>query len=409
MAYSLSAAGEMAGIRTQALEGAPASATLGLVTSIEALRNMEAQWRDLEASTQSHTGVFQSFDWIMAWSETYIGRQDQNSLHILAGYDDGELIFLWPLMRGKRFGLSFLTWVTDPFGQYGDILCRKGHCPKQWIKGSVSFLKRLNDIDLLHLRHVRADSHIQPQAAEFLCNARVPEQAPFLDLTQYADEDAYDARYTSAQRKRRKKIRKGLEQLGAVTFTRLPAGTLADAAMKQAIDEKNLWLAKRGRINRVMGCPGHLAFLKNLSRRLRGSVEVVVTEMKTGDRPVSWEVGFRHKGMHHGYITSHVTTLTDYSPGRLHMDLSQRTALNDGMTAFDLMVPNDSHKESWSSGKTDTNDYYLPLSVVGAAYGHGYIRTLRPLLRSVYYKLENAGLGKHNIFARIGTNASRET
>jgi CelD/BcsL family acetyltransferase involved in cellulose biosynthesis len=111
---------------------------------------------------------------------------------------------------------------------------------------------------------------------------------------------------------------------------------------------------------------------------------------------VSWEVGFRHRDTHYGYITSHLNALTDLSPGRLHMDQSQRTCINDGMAVFDLMVPNDAHKESWSSGTVDTNDYYLPLSVLGAGMGHGYIRTLRPFLRHIYYRMEKSNLRKVN-------------
>jgi CelD/BcsL family acetyltransferase involved in cellulose biosynthesis len=407
----LAADTSMLGVKTQALAGAPASATLSVVTSLSALRDLEAKWRALEGEAQGHTSVFQSFDWVMAWAETYVWQKQQASLHILAGYDNDELVFLWPLMRTNRLGFAVLTWLSDPFGQYGDVICRKGHCSKQWIEGSVTFLKRLKDVDILRLRHVRADSHVATQATRLFSNARLPEKAPYLDLTAYPDEAAYDARYSSVQRRRRKKIRKSLEDKGPLAFKRLPAGSDADAAMQQAIAEKNQWLSDRGRINLVLGCPGHITFLKNLSRRQGGTVDVVVTELTAAGQPVSWEVGFRHLGTHYGYITSHVNALTDLSPGRLHMDLSQREALKDGMQRFDLMVPNDSHKESWSSAAVDTADYYLPLSLPGAAYGHGYVRTIRPLLRAIYYSLDAATLRKLNLanLWRGKVTASRES
>jgi CelD/BcsL family acetyltransferase involved in cellulose biosynthesis len=62
------------------------------------------------------------------------------------------------------------------------------------------------------------------------------------------------------------------------------------------------------------------------------------------------------------------------------------------MEKFDLMVPNDAHKESWSSAKAMTNDVFLPVSGKGRIIGHAYLRTLRPLLRSLYYRLEPAAL-----------------
>ncbi len=370
---------------------------LTVITTPAALRELEVKWRVLEAHTQNHTSVFQTFDWVMAWSETYIDQKSGNSLHVLAGYENDELVFVWPLMRNRKLGISILTWLTEPFGQYGDVLCRTGHSSKKWVESSIAFLKRLKDVDILRLRHVRADSHLASHAASLLIDARLPEGAPFLDLTQYADDDAYDARYTSAQRKRRRKIRKGIEELGAITFERLPTGILADAAMQNAIAEKNAWLAERGRINRVLGCPDHISFLKNLSRRAGSSVDVVVTEMKAGSKPISWELGFRYKNTHFGYITSHVNKLTDISPGRLHMDYSQRSCLKDGMGVYDLMIPNDAHKESWSSGIVATNDYFLPLSFTGSIIGHTYIRLLRPMLRNIYYRLDAATLRKMNL------------
>jgi CelD/BcsL family acetyltransferase involved in cellulose biosynthesis len=266
-------------------------------------------------------------------------------------------------------------------------MCRAGHSPRKWMESSIAFLKRLRDVDILRLRHVRADSHLISHCANLFKDAKAHDKAPFLDLQQFATDADYDARYTSVQRKRRKKIRKAIEEIGEVKFARLPVGSLADVAIQSAISEKNAWLSERGRMNRVLNCPLHPTFLKSLSRRLGGTVEVVVTELTAGGKPVSWEVGFRHRNKHYGYITSHVNALTDLSPGRLHMDLSQRACLADGMTQFDLMVPNDVHKESWSSATVDTNDYYLPLSIKGAAFGHVYIRTLRPMLRNLYYKL----------------------
>ena len=393
MFRSLSAVREFASVKAGTID---AAATLSVVTSLDALRQLEKKWHDLEIETQNHTSVFQSFDWVMAWAETYIADCKHTSLHIIAGYDAEKLVFIWPLMRTKQMGFDTLTWLTEPFGQYGDVMCRKGQNSRQWIESSVNFIQRLRDVDILRLRHVRADSHMAVHATHLLHDAKVPDGAPFLELAQYASEDAYDARYTSTQRKRRKKIRKALEDMGPVSFKRLPTGSTADVAMRDAIAEKNAWLSERGRLNRVLGCPKHLSFLKNLSRRRSGTVEVVVSEMKAGDKPVSWEVGFRHRGTHYGYITSHVNTLTDLSPGRLHMDLSQRDCLSADMSVFDLMVPNDTHKESWSSAVVVTNDYYLPISIAGAALGHGFIRTLRPLLRKAYYNMDASTLRRLN-------------
>jgi CelD/BcsL family acetyltransferase involved in cellulose biosynthesis len=376
-----------------AISGLSPSSRLSVISTREQLRALQKDWRNLEQSNQIETNLFCSFDWCMAWSETYAGKDGprQARPQLVTGYDEEKLVFVFPLMLTRQLGINLLTWLTDPFGQYGDVLCQKGQNAKVWINAAVGLLSRLKGIDLVYLRHIREDSIIAREAGELFIDARVPEEAPYLDLKQFKSEEEYDARYTSVQRKRRKKIRKALEKFGPVTFSRLSSGTDADEAMRLALAEKNAWLAERGRMNRVLSCPQHLQFLKTLSRNT-GSVQLVLSELKAGDKPVSWEIGFRHSTKHYGYVTSHLNSLTDLSPGRLHMDLSQRMCLADGMEKFDLMVPNDAHKESWSSAKTMTNDVFLPVSARGRIVGYVYLRTLRPLLRSLYYYLEPTAL-----------------
>jgi len=370
----------------------PVTSCLTMVTSLAGLRALEADWRALEVNAQGNPSVFQSFEWIATWCSVYCNDDCDANIHIFAGYDRNRLVFLWPLMLKRRAGFNVLGWLTEPFGQYGDVLCAKGQNAPLWVTNALRYIRRIRDIDILRLRHVRDDSVLASCASKELISARFNEKAPYLDLTQFATEADYENRYTGTQRKRRKKIRKNLEELGGVSFTRLPLGSLSDKAIGEAMSEKNKWLAERGRINAIMGCPQHIEFLKALARVDQQSVEMVVTEMKAGDRPVSWEISFRFGGTHFAYITSHANDLTDLSPGRLHFDFSQRACLADGMKAFDLMVPYDAHKESWSSACMPTQDYFVPMSHAGAIAGKVYLAHLRPMLRSLYYRIPQSVL-----------------
>ena len=88
-------------------------------------------------------------------------------------------------------------------------------------------------------RHVRADATITPTLAATFRDARHPERAPWLNLTRFADEATYDARYSSQQRKRRKKIRKALEsEFGPVKFEVLEDGPEARQILKMIRDER---------------------------------------------------------------------------------------------------------------------------------------------------------------------------
>jgi CelD/BcsL family acetyltransferase involved in cellulose biosynthesis len=68
------------------------------------------------------------------------------------------------------------------------------------------------------------------------------------------------------------------------------------------------------------------------------------------------------------------------------MDMSQRHAIRDGMWIFDLMVPGDSHKKSWSNAVMAVHEFHAPLSLVGWLYGQFYLSRLRPIVRRFYYR-----------------------
>jgi CelD/BcsL family acetyltransferase involved in cellulose biosynthesis len=366
----------------------PLGSHLALVTDLDGLAGLEPAWRRLERKAAAPYGVFQSFAWVRSWAATHAAEGGEAELSIVAGYRDDELAFLWPLMQVRCGPVRLLRWASEPLGQYGDVLVSPGECPKAWLAAATDLIGRLRSIDIVRLRHVRDDALAAPFLRERYRDSRFGERAPWLDLAVYAGEAAYEARYTSSQRKRRKKIRKALESaFGPLSFQLLEGGSDNDAAMREAIIEKCKWIDARGRHNRALCRESIVDFLKDLSRVPDRSVKLVTSRMTAGDTVLSWEIGLRYGTTHFSFITAHDTRFTDYSPARLHMDLSQRRALADGMTAFDLMLPYDQHKDSWSSGAMPVRDYHLPLSPLGQLYGGLYLELLRPGLRRIYYRL----------------------
>lgn len=364
---------------------APLNGPLSLATDMSALERLADDWRRLHALSAHPHGVFQSADWCLAWARHYAKSEHGIEPCVVTGYQDGVLVFLWPLMKVRKGPFTLLRWLSDPFAQYGDVLVAPGVDARPWCRGALELLRRLKGIDCLRLRHVRADAAIHPFLTEHFHRAGETDEAPFLDLTAYPTEAAYDKRYSREQRKRRGKIRKSLETMGPVEFATLPTGSLMDRAMAEAIAHKRGWLAERGLYSQPLMCALLEPFLRDLSRSATGAVSLVTSCLKAGNRPIAWEIGLRCGTTHFGFITAHDTSLTDASPARLHMDLSQRQAIRDGMRTFDLMVPGDPHKQSWSNGRTEVYDFHAPLSLAGRLYGHGYLSLLRPLIRRLYF------------------------
>jgi CelD/BcsL family acetyltransferase involved in cellulose biosynthesis len=366
----------------------PLGARLSVIRDARNFFSLETQWRELEASAQSARSVFQTFDWLGNWIRVYGTEDSPMTLSVALGYRADRLVFAWPLMRTRDKFVTILRWLSEPVSQYGDALVARGENAELWLSEALAHFAETRGIDAIRLRHVRDDATVAPFLKARFHSARMTDHAPWLDLTAFADEAAYDARYSSAQKKRRKKIRKALEDdLGPVSFSSLEPGGGRNEAIAAAIAEKSRWIEDRGRQNRVLGCERVTGFFQDLAQARVPGVELVLTQLSAGRRAISWEIGLRHQGTHYAFITSHLSELTDYSPARLHMDHSQRLALRDGMKAFDLMVPNDEYKASWCSARTATDDWYLPLTARGRVYGSLYLERLRPFLRDRYYRM----------------------
>ena len=363
--------------------GLPLGGHLALVSTLTELEGLKDAWQSLEASSGASHGVFQSFEWCSAWSRIY--AQGQTELAVITGYDKGKLAFVFPLMKTTEGGISMLRWLSEPFGQYGDVVIADDQDARRWLAGAWALIKTFKDVDLIRLRHVREDSKVRGFLAEAFRSAKSRGGAPCLDLAQYATQEAYDGRYSKEQRRRRKRIRKELEERGPVEF-RLLDGLCQDKAIRDALAEKQKWIDERALWSRALACPRLLEFLHELRRSSGRNMRLVTSFMSAGKEPISWEIGLRFKDRHCGFITSHRADLTDASPARLHMDLSQRQALKDGMKTFDLMVPCDAHKASWSDRVIPVQDYYAATSARGWLNGVLYFEFIRPVLRHIYYR-----------------------
>ena len=362
----------------------PHNGHISLATDLPALERLAVDWYSLHQASAHPSSMFQSADWCMAWARVYARPEHGIEPCVVTGYQDGTLVFLWPLMRVRNGPFTVLRWLSDPFAQYGDVLVRSGTDARPWCRRAMDFLRRLKDIDCLRLRHVREDSSVHPFLKEHFHRAGEADEAPFLDLTAYPTEIAYEKRYSRDQRKRRSKIRKSLEAIGPIDFQVVPPGSMMDRAMAEAVAHKRLWLSERGLYSKPLLCPLLEPFLRELSRSTGGGVSLVTSCLKAGSRSISWEIGLRCGKTHFGFITAHDTSLTDASPARLHMDMSQRQAIRDSMRVFDLMIPGDPHKQSWSNGRMAVHEFYASLSLAGRLYGRGYLSLLRPIVRRFY-------------------------
>lgn len=190
----------------------------GTVTSVENLACLKADWQRLEDTSSTGIHVFQSYDWCMAWAECAARAKFPFAPCVVTGHVQNKLAFIWPLMSIRLFGLRLLRWLSEPWAQYGDVLVSPEHV-SALMDAALQYLRRERMADCIWLRHVREDAACHKFLATSFKLAGYSDGAPYMDLSNFTDEDSYFARYNSEQRQRRRRARRKLEAaLGPVGF-----------------------------------------------------------------------------------------------------------------------------------------------------------------------------------------------
>ena len=360
------------------------------ITSLEGMHNLRDDWQALENACNDSASIFQSHDWCSTWAGNFVDGTDGLELCIFTLRRDGKLVGLFPGMICSNSGPRILRTLSEPYAQYTGILLDPAIDRTEAIAALFSAVKTLARIDLVHLRHVREGSFAHQFCTAVLRLSGYQETAPCMDLTAFASDEDYLARYTKVQRRRRKKISSAIEKLGPVEFGKFTAGAAFDTLLHGIVGHKQAWIAERGLHSTALHDPRLMGFIADLARREGGTLRPVITSMTAGGRAVSHELGLRYRGRHCAFITGHDPELTDLSPARLHMDRAQRMALADGMTAFDLMVPGDPYKASWSSHAIAVSDHVRPLTARGMLHCVAYVQLFRPLARAAYLRMPAA-------------------
>ena len=96
-----------------------------VICDLEAFLQLEADWTKLFREHGQSQQMFQTFDWVAAWSRDYLGPVNaaaQSTLHIVTARQAGELVLVMPLIRTCVHGQCRIEWLGHPVSQYGDVL-----------------------------------------------------------------------------------------------------------------------------------------------------------------------------------------------------------------------------------------------------------------------------------------------
>ncbi len=372
---------------TSALQGLPEGGSIDIAGTLEDLASLREQWQKLHAGHGTASQVFQTFEWCDAWCRQFLDNEPGTSLHIIVGRQNGRVVMIWPLMIVRQAMLSVARWLSDPYGQYGDVLIDNTVDKALWLGTAWHNLLQDGSIDAVALRHVRSDAQALPLLCRSASAVGETTGAPFLDMTAFASADDYSAGLSRNQRSKRAKLIRKITADGELDFDVHCEGPGLEAAVENALRYKQEWLEAHGYSASVLTTQGLKNFLCGLGHGHSAETTTTAGVLSQNGKPLAVDIGILCKNEYFGYLIVQDQAKLHLSPAKAHLDHLQRWCVEHGIKRFDLMIPADDYKMHWAGGVMAVQDFAAPVSLWGVVYCRVYLKHLRPAMKRLYHAM----------------------
>lgn len=341
--------------------------TFDLITNVAAFETLEPEWDALFAAAGRPTQVFQTFAWNWHWCRHYLPTS-RSRLAIVTGRLSGRLVLVWPLVLDGVAGLRRLAWMGDPVSQYGDILAAAEADDDAILLAAWAFALGASRADFAHLRKVRADSIAARVFDRLGASIVATEQAPYIDLSGISGPEACEQLLASRGRRNRRRHERRLADQGPITVFSPPGGEKAGLLARHAIDMKRQSLAGKGQISRAFADDRFKAFFADVAAGDRHPVPCRVAALRAGGDIAAIQITLDCKGHRFLHVTVYAQAFEKFGTGALLLEREVQRALEDGLTAFDLLAPQHPYKMEFAGSTVAVHDYAVARSLRGRLY-----------------------------------------
>jgi CelD/BcsL family acetyltransferase involved in cellulose biosynthesis len=353
-----------------------------VATTAAELEALGGEWQALER--RSHGAIFfQSWAWCAHVVRILAAEADRPALQaaVATAWRGETLVALWPMRVRTTMGARILCDLTDPFGQYADVVVddEASVAPATLLARMLERAVAETGASGATFRKVRADSRL----GHFLARRAGPmgetQLAPFVSMAGYGDFESYHATLKSKTRKNLRNARHRLERQGSVRHVALRRDPAMAAQLEQCLALRLDWLKERAQTSSAFNDPAFLPLLRKLSDTKSHGIDVMCMSLTVEDTPVSVHFGFAFGGRYYAYMAARNPVFDDCSPGKLHLEHVLRSCHAAGLGTADLLAPMMPYKLTWASGTVPVTDYGMAFDWRGQAVvglWHGTLRTV---------------------------------
>jgi CelD/BcsL family acetyltransferase involved in cellulose biosynthesis len=356
---------------------------LAMVTSLDGLMALEADWTALHAEVGQTAHVFQSFNWCWHWCRHYLSDTAAGPrLAIVTGRVAGRLALVFPLVVQRSAGLLELTWLGAPVSQYGDLIAAPDAADLDTLLAAWDLAVAQTGADVANLRRVRADAMVAPLLERIGAVVTATEDAPYLDLARDTSFAGWEERRQPKARKNRRRQERRLAEMGETAFIGEAGNVEAGVLAGHAVRLKRETLGNKGAISTALSDQRFEAFFTDVAHGLGRPAGVTVLAITCAGLPAAIKIVLESKGAAFLHVAVFEPRFERCAPGALLLEHLIDRTLRSRRHTLDLLPPRHEYKMDFGDGVVRVRDYAKALSTTGWLYTQGYLR-LRRRLKSI--------------------------
>ncbi|MEM6499493.1 MAG: GNAT family N-acetyltransferase [Pseudomonadota bacterium] len=363
---------------------------LALIMESNAFEALEYEWNRLFERVGLSSQVFQQFNWLWHINQHYGCEYRDPKPVIVTARHNGRLIMVWPLQLSCAHGLCHLSWLSEPVGQYGDVLLDRIAFENELLESAWSLVCETIKPDIVTLRRVRADSRI----AGFLKSKNLTciesNAAPALVTRGPGSFERFcSAHHSRHQRKERRRLTRRLHEAGDVQFRHVTDQEEAADVAKRAILLKRQWLVEKSLASKTLSDDRVLEFFADVagSRQKDVGCEVHVAELN--GEVIGAQLLFRCKKRLAMHIIVYDVAYQRTGIGALQLADTIEKAFARDIDVIDLLAPKSEYKMEWANTTVAVDDFAAAHTLKGRLFLSLYIKRMRPALKSIVPHLPN--------------------
>lgn len=289
----------------------------------------------------------------LAWIESYRRLRDISPMFYWL--ETPEMSFFYPLVIWRRNWKNVFQRLIVPVGfsdfdyldpiLFGEMSLQKR---ESLLNLFVKDVLNNSDADEMILCGIRDGSRFQLKSERHRSDV-----CPWLDLSKFPDFQAFQSSLRTSLRGDLSRQQRHLAERGDVS---LKVYSLSEK--EEILEQLPLLLAyHQARYPKSYQAPGfHIA----LVRRALESGLLHFSALMVGKQPVSWHLGFCERKVFYYYLPATHPDFLRFSPGKVHLLLLNKWALEHQIEVFDHLRGEENYKNGWTDSVQ--NIYQLQIS-----------------------------------------------